>query len=203
VGAIALHERPDDILRCAICHDEPLPLERCVSCRSAFHADCRESLGRCPTLGCVRRIVIAGRRLFPWGRALAVSFVTGTATALVFAYLLRGLARESFDGVPGDDADVELALVGFAALLAVHALVMPAAWAYRTSRAGSVLSVAFLTVFSEFFFGCLATFGLLLVGAAVGTPLVTAVLGFALLVGIPVIASHSVLRAEDGPGVAR
>jgi hypothetical protein len=44
-------------MRCAICHDS-LGTERstCSSCRSAAHTDCRASLARCPTLGCIASI---------------------------------------------------------------------------------------------------------------------------------------------------
>ena len=40
-------------LRCAYCHDEACGLlEGCAECGVLLHTDCRQTLGRCPTLGC-------------------------------------------------------------------------------------------------------------------------------------------------------
>jgi hypothetical protein len=55
-------------LRCALCHDD---LDQasffCGGCGVRLHTDCRESLTRCPTLGCVPRVHV--RRIAPWSRA--------------------------------------------------------------------------------------------------------------------------------------
>ncbi|HZU95909.1 MAG TPA: hypothetical protein VFF73_04315, partial [Planctomycetota bacterium] len=51
----------------ALCHDD---LDEtsfvCGSCAVRLHTDCRESLTRCPTLGCVPRVHV--RRIAPWSR---------------------------------------------------------------------------------------------------------------------------------------
>jgi predicted DCC family thiol-disulfide oxidoreductase YuxK len=51
-GAVPIYARRGE-LRCGYCHDGVREDARtCPGCRSVLHEECRDELGRCPTLGC-------------------------------------------------------------------------------------------------------------------------------------------------------
>lgn len=55
-GAVRIEERGAHGERCAYCHGAlDGELARCELCHVELHADCRATLGRCPTLGCSPR----------------------------------------------------------------------------------------------------------------------------------------------------
>ena len=66
---IAIAHRSASALRCAYCHDRIAGAEPCGGCGTVFHADCRATLGGCPTLGC-RRVAPSLRRPPPRERPL-------------------------------------------------------------------------------------------------------------------------------------
>jgi hypothetical protein len=192
VGAIALHERREAVLRCAICHDEPLPLERCGLCQSAFHVDCRSALGRCPTLGCARRIRVSGRRPFAWRRNLILSLVTGGATFGFGLIVWRALLDATRHQDPTTEPWFKVAFTLFAILLSLHCVVLPCTWPCLASPRHSRASLVFRTLAAELSLGLCALFTTLVFGAVMGSAVVVWIVATVLFVLTPTVASYSV-----------
>jgi len=133
-------------LRCAICHDDARGASSCVRCGSVFHADCREGLGRCPSLGCQAlaplRSPLQLRDRFHFGRALSVSLLStllGSALYLVSDFL-TALPRMMWDTHPdcappsGELTDAaRIAWALFALACVVHFIVLPVRWTRQAS----------------------------------------------------------------------
>jgi hypothetical protein len=51
----SIASRPESALRCALCHADlgEAAAARCAGCGTLLHAECRDGLAGCPTLGCV------------------------------------------------------------------------------------------------------------------------------------------------------
>jgi hypothetical protein len=183
VGSIALHERSENVLRCAICHDEPLPLVPCSLCQSVFHEDCRAALGRCPTPGCVPRLLVSERRPLAWRRILTAGLVAGSTTAALASYLG---ATDRSAGNPGD-ADLKIAFGVFAVLLSLHFVIVPGSSRTHSMevvlRAGGVCATLVL-----------AALIMLALTAASGSGAAVWSLAAGLIVAIPTIASSMLSR---------
>ncbi len=185
MGAIALHERKEAVLRCAVCHDEPLPLERCAWCQSVFHEDCRAALGRCPTPGCVRRLVVSERRPLAWRRIVAAGLVAGSATAALASYL--GSTGPSRVGEPAPELGIAFSV--FAVLLALHFMIVPGSTVSRTLAAELALRVgAVLATLA------LAAGAMIVLTSATDSGAAVWALAAGLIVAIPTVGAYVVPR---------
>lgn len=101
------------VVRCAFCHgaleSDDSETSTCPACRTKLHKECVDDLGRCPTLGCVRRLQARPRsRIFvgsgepsPWRirwRLLFGILLPLAAFLLSEAGLSRALASSWSDG---------------------------------------------------------------------------------------------------------
>ena len=175
MSAVALRERRELPLRCAVCHDEPESLVRCEGCGSAFHEDCRRELARCPTLGCsARRIAALGCTPFPWAGAILTSSVTGFVLWCLIALCLWGSPAAQGSSL-------------LATILA-HFVLAPCAWLCRASARGSSAFTSLLLV--EWIYALFAA------GASLSLWVVFEPLGllgaFIALCLVPVVAVRSV-----------
>lgn len=122
--AIRLDVRAGTRARCSICHDNLGPLRRCAGCGTAFHADCREGLARCPSLGCrpgrrerslyVATVELLGASDAPWPTTPLLSFVAAVAIGTAILLPNHPARIEEF---------VATTVLGYLGLFAVRALV--------------------------------------------------------------------------------
>ncbi len=192
MSAVAVQERKGPPLRCAICHDEPLPLVRCACCRSAFHSDCREALGRCPTLGCARWIKVAERRPFSWRRNLVTSLVTGGATVLLGAFVWSEFLDVTFLHDPTTEPGFRVAFAAFAILFSLHVVVLPCSWSCLSAPRGSRVSLVVRTLGAELSLGLCALLATLVLAGVTGATAAAWIVAAALFVVTPTVASYSV-----------
>lgn len=133
---VQLHERPGGNPRCAVCHDEAGG-ERvvCTGCGTEFHLDCRRSLEKCPTLGCVGKVEpVPLERLaqtfvpepgpLSLRRALVASVPTFAFLALCFGGLFFAQDKDAWRPVPPF----------FPVSVVAHLLGLPLFLAWRASR---------------------------------------------------------------------
>lgn len=131
---IALVSRATPDRRCAYCHDRLASADPCGGCGAVFHPECVAYHGRCPTLGCGRRVPLAIPGLPRPIALVAVPLELVSSLALIVS---AGAMALSFVGLWAGDHDSGPAFVGGAAFVAASVLALTILWRWqgRTSDA--------------------------------------------------------------------
>ncbi|MEZ0228217.1 MAG: hypothetical protein ACAI25_06305 [Planctomycetota bacterium] len=116
---LSLRSRLSQALRCSVCHDRRGLLTACQRCWTRFHDDCRNDLGRCPTLGC--------RAIGPRPAAPPVRPREGAPVAHVVGYsVVSGFVAAAFVAAPIAARSFDTALLAAVVALIFQLVVTPA-----------------------------------------------------------------------------